>query len=133
MSDELIYQAILDAKRNGRPVALATVIRAQGSVPRHAASRAATPISSGWAQTAVSVQTRSPSPTMVQRAYPSACQKTTAKARMVSKCIISRYLQPLGRRPAWGCQQLGLSRTIVFAPYTKTGLTNAHVGWSAPV
>jgi len=39
MSDELIYQAILDAKRNGRSVALATVIRAQGSVPRHATSK----------------------------------------------------------------------------------------------
>lgn len=39
MNDELIYQAILDAKREGRPAALATVIRAQGSVPRHATSK----------------------------------------------------------------------------------------------
>ncbi len=39
MSDELIYQTILDARREGRPVALATVIRAQGSVPRHATSK----------------------------------------------------------------------------------------------
>ena len=39
MSDELIYQAILDAKREGRSAALATVVRAQGSVPRHAASK----------------------------------------------------------------------------------------------
>jgi xanthine dehydrogenase accessory factor len=39
MSDELIYQAILDARRAGRPAALATVIRAQGSVPRHATSK----------------------------------------------------------------------------------------------
>lgn len=39
MSDETIYQAILDAKREGRPAALATVIRAQGSVPRHATSK----------------------------------------------------------------------------------------------
>ena len=39
MSDELIYQAILNAKREGRPAALATVIRSQGSVPRHATSK----------------------------------------------------------------------------------------------
>jgi xanthine dehydrogenase accessory factor len=39
MSDELIYQAILEAKREGRPAALATVIRARGSVPRHATSK----------------------------------------------------------------------------------------------
>ena len=39
MSEELIYQAILDARREGRPAALATVIRAQGSVPRHATSK----------------------------------------------------------------------------------------------
>jgi xanthine dehydrogenase accessory factor len=39
MSDELIYQTILDARRQGRPLALATVVRAQGSVPRRAASK----------------------------------------------------------------------------------------------
>ena len=39
MSDELIYQAILDARRDGRPAALATVVRARGSVPRHATSK----------------------------------------------------------------------------------------------
>lgn len=39
MSDELIYQAILDTRKQGRPAALVTVIRAQGSVPRHASSK----------------------------------------------------------------------------------------------
>lgn len=39
MSDELIYQALLDARRQGRPAALATVIRARGSVPRHSTSK----------------------------------------------------------------------------------------------
>ena len=39
MSDETIYQAILDAKREGYAAALATVIRARGSVPRHATSK----------------------------------------------------------------------------------------------
>jgi xanthine dehydrogenase accessory factor len=39
MSDERIYQAILDARRKGQPAALATVIRARGSVPRHATSK----------------------------------------------------------------------------------------------
>ncbi len=39
MNDEQIYQTILDARREGRPAALATVIRARGSVPRHAASK----------------------------------------------------------------------------------------------
>jgi xanthine dehydrogenase accessory factor len=39
MSDESIYQAILDAKRDGQPSALATVIRAKGSVPRHSTSK----------------------------------------------------------------------------------------------
>jgi xanthine dehydrogenase accessory factor len=39
MSDELIYQAILEARQEGRPAALATVIRAQGAVPRHATSK----------------------------------------------------------------------------------------------
>jgi xanthine dehydrogenase accessory factor len=39
MSDERIYQTILDARREGRPAALATVIRSQGSVPRHETSK----------------------------------------------------------------------------------------------
>ena len=39
MSDELIYQGILDARREGRPAALATVIRSRGSVPRHETSK----------------------------------------------------------------------------------------------
>lgn len=39
MSDELIYKTILEAKRQGRPVALATVVCARGSVPRQAASK----------------------------------------------------------------------------------------------
>jgi xanthine dehydrogenase accessory factor len=39
MSDELIYQAIIDARREGRPAALATVTRARGSVPRHTTSK----------------------------------------------------------------------------------------------
>jgi len=39
MSDDLIYQAILDARRAGRPAALATVIRARGSAPRHETSK----------------------------------------------------------------------------------------------
>lgn len=36
---ESIYQAILDAQRSGTPAALATVIRARGSVPRHETSK----------------------------------------------------------------------------------------------
>ncbi len=39
MSDKVIYKTILDAERQGRPVALATVVRAKGSVPRRAASK----------------------------------------------------------------------------------------------
>ena len=39
MSAELIYKTILEAKRQGRPVALATVVRAKGSVPRRAGSK----------------------------------------------------------------------------------------------
>ncbi|MGD9099846.1 MAG: XdhC/CoxI family protein [Anaerolineae bacterium] len=39
MSDEVIYQTILQAKRQGHPVALATVVRARGAVPRHASSK----------------------------------------------------------------------------------------------
>jgi xanthine dehydrogenase accessory factor len=34
-----IYEAILDAQRGGQPAALATVIRARGSVPRHETSK----------------------------------------------------------------------------------------------
>jgi xanthine dehydrogenase accessory factor len=34
-----IYEAILEAQRSGQPAALATVIRARGSVPRHEASK----------------------------------------------------------------------------------------------
>jgi xanthine dehydrogenase accessory factor len=34
-----IYEAILDAQRSGQPAALATVIRARGSVPRHETSK----------------------------------------------------------------------------------------------
>ena len=34
-----IYEAILDAQHSGQPAALATVIRARGSVPRHEASK----------------------------------------------------------------------------------------------
>src|SRR5512136_1597779 len=34
-----IYEAILEAERNGQPAALATVIRARGSVPRHETSK----------------------------------------------------------------------------------------------
>ncbi len=34
-----IYEAILDAQRSSQPAALATVIRARGSVPRHEASK----------------------------------------------------------------------------------------------
>jgi xanthine dehydrogenase accessory factor len=36
---QFIYEAILDAQRSGQPAALATVIRARGSVPRHEASK----------------------------------------------------------------------------------------------
>ena len=34
-----IYEAILEAERGGEPAALATVIRARGSVPRHETSK----------------------------------------------------------------------------------------------
>jgi len=34
-----IYEAILEAQRSGQPAALATVIRARGSVPRHESSK----------------------------------------------------------------------------------------------
>jgi xanthine dehydrogenase accessory factor len=39
MDDANVYQAVLDAARSGRPVALATVVATRGSVPRHAGSR----------------------------------------------------------------------------------------------
>jgi xanthine dehydrogenase accessory factor len=39
MGDEEIYRAILDASAARRPVALATVLRTRGSVPRHAGSK----------------------------------------------------------------------------------------------
>ncbi len=39
MSDSEIYEALLEAKRGGRPAVLATVIRDQGSVPRHAGAK----------------------------------------------------------------------------------------------
>lgn len=39
MTDARVYEAALRAAREGRPVALATVVRTRGSVPRHAGSR----------------------------------------------------------------------------------------------
>jgi xanthine dehydrogenase accessory factor len=39
MNDEEVYRAILDAAAAGRQVALATVLRTRGSVPRHAGSK----------------------------------------------------------------------------------------------
>lgn len=39
MHDEEVYRAIVDAAAAGRPVALATVLRTRGSVPRHAGSK----------------------------------------------------------------------------------------------
>ena len=39
MVDEEVYRAIIDAAEQRRPVALATVLRTRGSVPRHAGSR----------------------------------------------------------------------------------------------
>lgn len=39
MEDASVYQAIVAAAEEGRRVALATVIRTRGSVPRHAGSR----------------------------------------------------------------------------------------------
>ncbi|HEX6133779.1 MAG TPA: XdhC family protein [Longimicrobiales bacterium] len=39
MIDEPVYRAIIDAATTGRAVALATVLRTRGSVPRHAGSR----------------------------------------------------------------------------------------------
>jgi xanthine/CO dehydrogenase XdhC/CoxF family maturation factor len=39
MSDIEVYRAIIAAAETGREVALATVLRTRGSVPRHAGSR----------------------------------------------------------------------------------------------
>ena len=39
MIDEQVYRAIIDAAENRRAVALATVLRTRGSVPRHAGSK----------------------------------------------------------------------------------------------
>lgn len=39
MGDTEIYRAIVEAAESHRPVALATVLRTRGSVPRHAGSR----------------------------------------------------------------------------------------------
>ena len=39
MDDHEVYRAVLEAARAGRRVALATVVSARGSVPRHAGSK----------------------------------------------------------------------------------------------
>ena len=39
MKDEEVYRAVIDAAAARRDVALATVLRTRGSVPRHAGSR----------------------------------------------------------------------------------------------
>lgn len=39
MIDEQVYRAIIDAHEDHRAVALATVLRTRGSVPRHAGSK----------------------------------------------------------------------------------------------
>lgn len=39
MEDQDVYAALLEAERSGHPVALATVVRTRGSVPRHAGSK----------------------------------------------------------------------------------------------
>lgn len=39
MHDIAVYRAVLDAAAERRPVALATVLRTRGSVPRHAGSK----------------------------------------------------------------------------------------------
>ena len=39
MDDNEVYRAVLEAARAGKPVALATIVSARGSVPRHAGSK----------------------------------------------------------------------------------------------
>jgi xanthine dehydrogenase accessory factor len=39
MDDRFVHEALVEAARLGRPLALATVVRTRGSVPRHAGSR----------------------------------------------------------------------------------------------
>lgn len=39
MDDVIVYEAVLEAGRSGRTVALATVVATRGSTPRHAGSR----------------------------------------------------------------------------------------------
>lgn len=39
MDDSSVYHAIVDAAEQRRPVAVATVLRTKGSVPRHAGSK----------------------------------------------------------------------------------------------
>lgn len=39
MDDSSVYHAIVDAAERQRPVAVATVLRTKGSVPRHAGSK----------------------------------------------------------------------------------------------
>ncbi len=39
MSDTLVFEALLEARRNGQGVVLATVIRDKGAVPRHAGAK----------------------------------------------------------------------------------------------
>ncbi len=39
MSDRAVYEAVMQAKQQGQPAVLATIIRDKGSVPRHAGSK----------------------------------------------------------------------------------------------
>lgn len=39
MDDAIVYRAVADAAREGRAVALATVVETRGSVPRHVGSK----------------------------------------------------------------------------------------------
>jgi xanthine dehydrogenase accessory factor len=39
MDDAAVYRAVLDAAREGRAVALATIVATRGSVPRHVGSK----------------------------------------------------------------------------------------------